>query len=149
MPPNAQVVQLIDNILDKINSLKRKAEESITEECEAAKLCKRRVDHLMEVDTAVASGDDVALSEWKQKRLDRMLVEHLLRAGLYDTAVKLARDTKIEDLTNVELFLVSKEVEESLLRKETGRCLAWCHENRSRYFDQYFCAELVLTWNCR
>jgi macrophage erythroblast attacher len=126
------VVQLIDNILDKITSLKRKAEESITEECDAAKLCKRRVDHLMEVDAAVASGDDVALGEWKQKRLDRMLVEHLLRAGLYNTAVKLARDTNIEDLTNVELFLVSKEVEESLLRKETARCLAWCHENRSR-----------------
>jgi macrophage erythroblast attacher len=83
---------------------------------------------LFEIDSASES----ALSLWKKRRLDRMLVEHLLRAGHYNTAIHLAKDSRIESLTNVELFLVSKEVEESLLRKETARCLAWCYDNRSR-----------------
>ena len=38
----------------------------------------------------------------------------------------------LQDLTNVELFMTSREVEESLKRKETGPCLTWCYENRSK-----------------
>ena len=37
-----------------------------------------------------------------------------------------------QDLTNIDLFLVSKDIEESLAGKETGKCLAWCHENKSK-----------------
>ena len=37
-----------------------------------------------------------------------------------------------QDLTNIELFLVSKEIEESLERHETTKCLTWCHENKSK-----------------
>lgn len=30
------------------------------------------------------------------------------------------------------MFLTAKEVEESLERRETATCLAWCHDNKSR-----------------
>lgn len=33
---------------------------------------------------------------WKKKRLDRMLVDHCLRSGYYETAIKLAKDSQIE-----------------------------------------------------
>lgn len=33
---------------------------------------------------------------------------------------------------NIEMFLTAKEVEESLERRETATCLAWCHDNKSR-----------------
>ena len=33
---------------------------------------------------------------------------------------------------NIEMFLTVKEVEESLERRETATCLAWCHDNKSR-----------------
>lgn len=33
---------------------------------------------------------------------------------------------------DIELFLVSRKVEESLLRREIGPCLAWCYENKSK-----------------
>ncbi|XP_059779759.1 E3 ubiquitin-protein transferase MAEA isoform X3 [Balaenoptera ricei] len=36
------------------------------------------------------------------------------------------------DLVNIEMFLTAKEVEESLERRETATCLAWCHDNKSR-----------------
>ena len=46
-----------------------------------------------------------------------MLVEHFLRVGYYDTAVSLAKHFEIEDLTNINLFLVAKDVEEALSTK--------------------------------
>lgn len=61
-----------------------------------------------------------------------MLVEYFLRNGLYNTATSLAQTTDIEDLTNIEVFLVAKEVEESLAAGDVSKCLAWCHDNKSK-----------------
>ena len=61
-----------------------------------------------------------------------MLVEHFLRAGYYDTAMGLAKQANIEDLTNINLFLVAKEVEDALSQKDVNKCLAWCHDNKSK-----------------
>ena len=47
-----------------------------------------------------------------------------------------------QDLTNIDLFLVSKEVEESLERKETSKCLAWCHDNKSKLRKMKVCTIL-------
>lgn len=66
--------------------------ESIQAEDESAKLCKRRIEHLKEH----SSDQPAAASMWKRKRMDRMMVEHLLRCGYYSTAVKLARQSSIE-----------------------------------------------------
>ena len=41
---------------------------------------------------------------------------------------------------DIELFLVSRKVEESLLRREIGPCLAWCYENRSKLRKFKVCA---------
>uniref|UniRef100_A0A674DZ97 E3 ubiquitin-protein transferase MAEA n=1 Tax=Salmo trutta TaxID=8032 RepID=A0A674DZ97_SALTR len=122
------VVSLLDGVVEKLSALKRKAAESIQAEDESAKLCKRRIEHLKEHSSDQPAGVNV----WKKKRMDRMMVEHLLRCGYYNTAVKLARQSGIEDLVNIEMFLTAKEVEESLERQETATCLAWCHDNKSR-----------------
>lgn len=68
------------------------AEENIQEEIDAAKVCKRRVDHLKENDCQLS----MMTAQWRKKRLDRMLIDHFLRSGYYNTAVKLARHSGIE-----------------------------------------------------
>ena len=68
------------------------AEESVHDEIEAAKACKRRLDHLKENDNS----NQVNVNLWRKKRLDRMLVEYFLRTGYYNTAIKLARHSGIE-----------------------------------------------------
>jgi len=35
-------------------------------------------------------------------------------------------------MTNIDIFLMEKEIVESLLNKETAKCLAWCNENKSK-----------------
>ena len=37
-----------------------------------------------------------------------------------------------QDLTNVDIFMQSKQIEEELLNHQTASCLAWCHENKSK-----------------
>ncbi|XP_016131886.1 macrophage erythroblast attacher isoform X3 [Sinocyclocheilus anshuiensis] len=134
------VVSLLDGVVEKLSALKRKAAESIQAEDESAKLCKRRIEHLKEH----SSDQPASVNVWKKKRMDRMMVEHLLRCGYYNTAVKLARQSGIEDLVNIEMFLTAKEVEESLEHQETATCLAWCHDNKSRLRKMKSCLEFSL-----
>lgn len=77
--------------------MKRKAEESITEELQAGMVCKRRLDHLKEH----SSSSESAVNQWRRQRLDRMLVEYFLRKGYYKTAMKLADSSDLRDLTNI------------------------------------------------
>uniref|UniRef100_A0A0A9YIX7 E3 ubiquitin-protein transferase MAEA n=2 Tax=Lygus hesperus TaxID=30085 RepID=A0A0A9YIX7_LYGHE len=119
----ADINQLLGGMVEKLQVLKRKAEESICEELQAGYVCKRRLEHLKE---------HTSQSQWCRKRLDRMLVEYFLRRGYYAAAQKLAQSSGLEDLTNIDVFLVSKEVERSLMSRETTKCLAWCHDNRSK-----------------
>lgn len=131
----ASISGLIDGVIEKLKAFKRKATESMSDEMDAANSCKRRLDHVKEyaIKSKSSSPNEIAVvSKWKRKRLDRMLVEHFLRCGYYESAIKLARHSNIEHLTNIDLFLVSREVEQSLRNRETTKCLSWCHDNRSR-----------------
>ncbi|WAR22448.1 MAEA-like protein [Mya arenaria] len=123
-----EVTLALDSMVEKLKMLKRKADESISEELETARMIKRRVDHLKEAEHLHENTRPL----WQKKRLDRMLVEYFLRAGYYSTALKLAQHSDIEDLTNIDLFMNSKAVEESLINHETAPCLAWCYENKSK-----------------
>lgn len=124
----ADITQALEGMTEKLMLMKRKAEESIHDEIEAAKTCKRRLDHLTETESLVPA----VTNAWKKKRLDRMLVEYFLRTGYYNTAIRLANYSGIEDLTNIDLFMVSRDVEKALAEKDTSKCLAWCYENKSK-----------------
>lgn len=125
----SNVHQVLDNVVANLNVVKRKADESILDEQEAAQVCKRRLEHLRGI---FDFPNEVAMNVWKRKRLDRLLVDHLLRCGYYKSASRLTEESELEHLTNFELFLVSKSVENSLALGETSKCLAWCHDNKSK-----------------
>ncbi|EDO31713.1 predicted protein [Nematostella vectensis] len=123
-----EVTRMLDDIAQKIQVLKRKSEEYIGQEDVCVKHCRARLDHIKEH----ADPRKSAMVVWKKKRLDRMLVDHCLRLGFYETAKKLAQDADIEDFVDIELFLVSRQVEESLQQEDSGPCLAWCYDNKSK-----------------
>ncbi|XP_049778430.1 E3 ubiquitin-protein transferase MAEA [Schistocerca cancellata] len=123
------ISRLLGGMVERLQVLKRKAEESISEELEAACVCKRRLEHLRE---HAGSNNPSTVNLWRRRRLDRMLVEYFLRKGYYGAATRLAHRSDLRDLTNIDVFLVSREVERSLARRETAKCLAWCHDNRSK-----------------
>lgn len=78
------------------------------------------------------SSTSLAVDHWRQKRIERQVVDYLLRAGYYDTACKFAAHVGIEHLTNLGVFAAAKEVVETLKNHELVKCLEWCYENRSK-----------------
>eukprot|EP00035_Acanthoeca_spectabilis_P013527 m.252374 g.252374 ORF g.252374 m.252374 type:complete len:388 (-) comp15913_c0_seq2:4218-5381(-) len=69
---------------------------------------------------------------WKQQRLDRIICDHLLRVGQYDTAEALANLGGIEAFTNLSIFKTSKGIETALHNRDCGPALLWCEANRTR-----------------
>lgn len=138
----SKVHQALDNVVANLNVVKRKADESIIDEQEAAQICKRRLDHLKGM--FEMPGNEVAMNVWKKKRLDRLLVDHLFRGGYYESATKLSEQSDLKDLTNVELFQVTRSVEVSLSTGDTSKCLAWCHDNKSKLRKIKSCLEFRL-----
>jgi len=51
---------------------------------------------------------------------------------LFDNLFRLAQHHNIEEITNISIFLIAKEVEEALLQKDMSKCLTWCHDNKSK-----------------
>lgn len=94
---------LLGGMVEKLQVLKRKAEESISEELHSSSVCKRRLEHLKEHATLTPSGQisQGALNQWRRKRLDRMVVEYFLRNGYYNAAITLAERSDIKEYTNI------------------------------------------------
>lgn len=66
-----------------------------------AQRCRVRLDHL-------ESADAENMSEWNSTRLNRILVDYMLRMSYYDTAVKLA------DRSNIQVVLLIIDSSENL-----------------------------------
>lgn len=67
-------------------------EESSQEESADAVRCQARLQHLQKLG---APAKDAAI-DWNRKRLDRLLVDHLLHGGYYKSAAALSSEGDIE-----------------------------------------------------
>lgn len=74
--------------------------------------------------------DDVKYEQWSRTRLDRLLVDYMLRHGYKDSALGLSQDKHIEDLVDVETFVQMSRIRESLQNGKVTEALAWCNENK-------------------
>lgn len=139
-----KINELLIGVVNRLTVLKRKSVECMSDELDAVNVCKRRLEHLKDYcnKSSVSESNyghltqiepnDSFLANWKHQRMDRMLVDHCLRSGFYETAIELSRYSNIEHLTNIDIFLVCRDIENSLAKHETSRCLSWCHDNRSK-----------------
>ncbi|KAL3630076.1 hypothetical protein CASFOL_023060 [Castilleja foliolosa] len=118
-------VHQLSSLVSRLQGLKRKLEEGSRTEHMQAQRCRTRLEYLesAEVDN---------LSEWNNVRLKRILVDYMLRMSYYDTAVKLAESSNIQDLVDIDVFLEAKKVIDALQKKEVAPALAWCADNKSR-----------------
>jgi len=130
-----QICNLIGATVEKLQTMKRKVEEAINDELDAAQNCKRRVEHLKvgAVGASAGEGSAIGYSLWKKTRVERFLVDHLLRSGHYNTAQKIVeQNPELGELTNLDIFLVARNVEQSLAQQQTQAALAWIHDHKSK-----------------
>ncbi|PRP76638.1 hypothetical protein PROFUN_04021 [Planoprotostelium fungivorum] len=124
----------LDKLTGKLNNLKRKLEENKREEIQHIERCKKRMQHLAEysgADLREVAQDDTK-RRWHKIRLDRMMVDYLMKQGHYQTAIQLAKESNIEELVDLDIFLSAKRVVDRLKEGDCKEGLKWCNDNRSK-----------------
>ena len=116
-------------MISRMQGLKRKMENLHEEEKILHQQSRRRIQHLQDL-FEIPSLADVKYEEWSRIRLNRLLVDYLLRCGYGDSAKALAKEKGIEELVDLDVFVQCHAIEESLRRRSTLDCLAWCAEHR-------------------
>lgn len=121
----------LDSMIQKTNVLKRKLSAISSSTNNANESLGARVRHLNELHS-IPSLADVKYDEWSRMRLDRLLVDFLLRMGYMESAKGLAEAKGIEDLVKVEIevFEGCGKIERALRNKSTKEAIAWCGENK-------------------
>jgi len=112
-----------------MQGLKRKMESLHEEEKAIQRHSRQRIQHLQDL-YEIPSLADVKYDEWSRVRLNRLLVDYLLRSGYGESARALAREKGIEDLVDLDVFVQCHKVEQSLKNRKTQECLAWCSEHK-------------------
>ena len=125
----ADTLASLDATLAKAQNLKRKLEALQAEERALHKQQKARIEHLQELHD-IPNLADVKYDNWSHIRLDRLLVDYLLRQGYTQSAKELAKEKGINELVDVGVFEECGKIEKSLKEGRTAECLAWCGENK-------------------
>ena len=113
-----------------MQTFKRKLQTLHDEEQAIQAQSRKRIQHLQDL-YEIPNLTDVKYDDWSRIRLDRLLVDYLLRAGYSQSGEKLAKEKGIEDLVDLDVFVQCQKIADSLNRGETKEALMWCAENRT------------------
>ncbi|KAF9183499.1 Golgi transport complex subunit 4 [Haplosporangium sp. Z 767] len=125
-----EVEVALEEIVKRLSTLKRKLKDTRAEESLYSQRTKVRLQHLQDF-TTINTLDSEDFARWSRIRLNRILIDSMLRDGFRKTAMLLAKSEHIEDLVDIELFAQSAKVEQALMRQSCTECLQWCKENGS------------------
>jgi len=125
---NEERLQDLDKLVSKLTKMKRKLTEMSKEEEADAGRCVMRLQHLISLGHPLPDQH----IPWNKKRLDVILVDHLLRSGYHVSATNLASEAGIQNLVDTELFKQAQCVVQALKSRDCGAALAWCASNKSR-----------------
>ncbi|KAK1756028.1 CTLH/CRA C-terminal to lish motif domain-containing protein [Echria macrotheca] len=123
------VVKNLDVMITRMRGLKRKLSACADEEDRLYRHLEARVAHLSELST-MHTVEDVKYEAWSRKRLDRLMVDYLLRHGYNASATALAEDRGIQELVDIDTFVAMSNIRNSLLNGSFTEALAWCTDNK-------------------
>lgn len=116
-------------MIARVRGVKRKLEGCDQEEARLYRQVGARVKHLTDLGHMHAF-EDVKYEQWSRKRLDRLLVDYLMRQGYGQSARALAKDKGVGDLVDIDTFEHMNRIRQSLLNKNVKDALDWCTENK-------------------
>ncbi len=125
-----QTLADLDAMIARMQTMKRKLQALHEEEQAIQAHSQKRIRHLQDL-YEIQSLADVKYDEWSRVRLDRLMVDYLLRVGYSKSAASLANEKHIEDLVDLDVFVQCQKVADGLERCETKEALLWCAENRT------------------
>ena len=141
-----QALQALGDISAKLDQLNKTVVASVDAQQHSLQQCRDRVEHLRQFSAAYEAvesnphkkskaelvDNENELREFEKARVNRMLVDHLLRMGHFEAAVSLSKEAGVSHLVDIDLFSETREVERELRNHNPDPCLAWCQSNRSK-----------------
>ncbi|KAI2639896.1 protein FYV10 [Hypomontagnella submonticulosa] len=121
----ADVLKNLDTMIARMRGVKRKLTAFADEETRLHRHEHARVRHLADL-YAMYSVDDVKYDAWSRTRLDRLLVDYLLRHGYNESARALAKDKGIELLVDLDTFEQMSRIRKCILNRSVAEALQWC-----------------------
>lgn len=91
-------------------------------EREALHKCRQRAEHLWDVSKCSST----STAEWTRAWLPRLLVDYLLRQGLFDSARAMSDHYACEDLCEWGIFRNAQAIVQDLRQRSCKAALAWC-----------------------
>lgn len=141
-----QTLAALDAMISRMQGLKRKMENLQEEEKKVQDQSKKRIQHLESLHE-IPNLTDVKYNQWSRTRLDRLMVDHMLRSGYSESAKQLAQDKGVEDLVDINVFVQCQQISDSLRRGETKDALQWCGENKAALKRSQVCRTVsLLDW---
>ncbi|KAK9473598.1 CTLH/CRA C-terminal to lish motif domain-containing protein [Dipodascopsis tothii] len=126
-----ETLKRLDAMIERMQGLKRKLATMHDEERSLVDRSRKRIGHLEEL-YAIPAVDGPEYERWSRVRLNRLLVDYLVRSGYSATAeVLMARKPDVGDLSDVEVLEQCNSIETSLRNTRATECLAWCQENKA------------------
>lgn len=116
-------------MIQRMENLKRDLETLNEEEQSLHEQSAKRIRHLQEL-YEIPSLTDVKYDNWSRTRLDRLVVDYLLRAGYSDTAAALAESKNIQDLIDLDTFKQCHKIADSVRGGSTTEALRWVARNK-------------------
>lgn len=116
-------------MIARMEKLKRKLQILHAEEQALHDQSAKRIRHLQEL-YEIPNLTDVRYETWSRTRLDRLIVDYLLRAGYLDTAAAMAAAKGIRDLIDLDTFTTCHSIADSIQKGDTLEALAWVRDNR-------------------
>ncbi|KAA6429854.1 MAG: macrophage erythroblast attacher-like [Trebouxia sp. A1-2] len=103
----AEQLKVLNKMTLRLQHLKSRLDENNQEEEADAIRCQARIQHLQKLGAPAKDG----VINWNRKRLDRLLVDHLLHSGYYNAAELLTSESNIKDLVDLHVFAGAQKVE--------------------------------------
>lgn len=123
------VLKNLDGMLSRMRGLKRKLSACVDEEARLYRQLDARTSHLAEL-SEMHTVDDVRYQAWSRQRLDRLMVDYMLRHGYSDSAVAMAEQKGMQDLVDIDTFMSMNKIRKALENGSVTEALAWCTENK-------------------
>ena len=123
------LVRNLDDMIAQAKALQRRLSTCADEEARLLHQEGARLKHLDEL-YAMNSFDDVKYDSWSRTRLDRLVIDFMLRKGCTDSAASLAEARSLQDLVDVDTLVSMNRIRESLRRGSVQEALVWCSQNK-------------------
>lgn len=137
---STQTLQSLDGMISRMKGLKRKMEVLQEEEKKILVQSRERIQHIRDL-FQIPSLADVKYEWWSRKRLNRLLVDHMLRAGYLKSAKEFAEEKGVTDLVDLDVFVQCQRIADSLRKGEAKEALQWCGENKMALKKTQVCVQ--------